>query len=230
MEQAVASQWNTVWTAAQNGEVWEYFAAVGEANIANWRAGAKTYDPQQTQDLFRAEHLHLAQSRHFQARLDNLAVARAQAQGIFELTIKTVSELNLQLTKLLAFANGAVVLGTLAFIGNEHSASVQNELIPVVILCSVGFLLTLLASHIALLRSRRIITLLGELTALRLSDAARSERHSEIQRRGRTTAWTVQPLYYISAACLGLAMVFGVSALRTPPDQIAPSISDVLVE
>lgn len=231
MRQAIAAQWQLIWKAQAEGGVWEYPLDVANATMANFRATQAGYTPPQLADLSATEHFHAAQSRHFAAHLDGLNASRVRIQWALESTYTAVLKVSEHLVRSLTIANGAVVLGTLAFIGNVRSPELQNSLLPVLGLCGSGFLLALGGGHASVLTSRRTIALLGDLTAPRISEAVRTAMAGKLKIQARRTLRVVQPFYYLSALCLVAALCLGVVALRVSPESSPPSpASDVLVE
>lgn len=229
MEQVMAAQWDRIWNAQRTGEVWEFFKNSADAMLDKFRAGAPNFTPEQTADLEAAERLHAAHSAHLTSHLDHLKMIRSYCQWAFEAIFKGSLDVGQHVLRSLTLSNGAVVLGTIAFIGNVHSPELQSALIPVLVLCGAGFLLSLAGGHALVWRAGKVMPVLVELTVPRMSEISLKQKNETLQSHVRKIRWIVQPFFYLSAACLIAALWVGVQALRADGDMKGP-FPDVLVE
>jgi len=116
----------------------------------------------------------------------------------------------------LTYANGAVALATLGYMGREGAGPTSPGMIAVLILSSVGFLLTLLSGHIATLKAAPFIKLLAELAGPSLADDVRAKKIGEIPKVGWKATALPRYLSYGATACLVLSLIVGAITLAHP--------------
>ena len=206
--------WNEAWKAYNKGEVSEFYIRMADADLARFAASSPLQDAAAQADLNDATSYHIAQSKHFEAEQANVEYFRTTIGSLRD----TLMEQNFSLAQFtyrsLSLANGAIVLATLAFLGNKAQGPIPDGIIFVIILGSVGFLLTLLAAHLGVLLITRPVRLLTESTVPRLAPQVRKDKMAVFQRSLR---WLRVSMFvnYAAFGCLAGAIVVGTSGLVT---------------
>jgi len=210
----INSLWKLAWKAYREGDVHEYFVALAESELANFRNKLSHTDTA-IADLAEAENIHLAQSRHFAVHIEKMENERLSVVASKDYLIRETTSLAQYTYRSLGLAHGAIALGVLGFIGQSEK-EISTSLISVLILCSLGFFLTLLSGHVSTLLFVRPLKYLAELSAPRISESSRNEKRTLLAKSLKPMTWIPRILSYLSALCLVAALILGAYALRTP--------------
>jgi hypothetical protein len=203
---------------------------------SEFSAFAASVTPENLNDFELAKIAHIYQGRHFADTLDMRKFFRDRFQWALENTYKQLIIFNQHTVRSLTLANGAVVLATLAYIGNVARGGIPRGLIWVIGLCAFGFLLTLFGSHLVVVLSMKLVSTLNMLMSPRMPDKDIFSGNDVLQKRARLMLYCTQPFFYLSAICLVAALIIGVKTLVVEQANVASVQSvegpfeDILVE
>ena len=203
--------WDQVWKSFSEGGVYEPHIAIAEAELSGCRSNLLSNDPAALADLQKAETLNLFQNKHFAAHLDKIESLKQFTSAAFKQTQEQASKFNEHAVKSLTLANGGVVIATLAYV--QAKDVFPPGFLWVIGLCSFGYLLTILGSYLVVVMSGKLFATLLSLQMPRMSDEDRLSKNNELIVGGRKLVLVTQPFFFLSAACLIVALIIGVNSL-----------------
>jgi hypothetical protein len=205
--------WDQAWAKLSNGEIYDYFVALAEADLAKFERDLAPNDPSALTDLTYAKSSDRAQRTHFAAVIKQRDEERQRIYGFVQVLHDQVIRQSHFVMQSLALANGSVVLATLGYIGRDGASPVSRIFIVVIGLGGVGFLLTLLMAHVGVMRSRRPLKDLAELAAPRISEERAKVLGQGVLQYGNQSLRISSIIGYAAALCLILALATGTVGL-----------------
>jgi hypothetical protein len=212
----IESIWDNAWKALGEGKPYQFFLAQAAAELAKFRDQIPAGDLAALSDFSRSEISDRSNRTHFDAHESRLDSERRLFASLRDFTMQNVQKAGFFVFQTLTYANGAVALATLGYMGRDGAGSVSFGMILVLILSSVGFLLTLLAGHVATLKSTPFIKLLAELATSSLADDVRAKKIGEIPGASREATLLPRNLCYAATGCLVLSLIIGAITLAHP--------------
>ena len=213
--------WEEIWKTQEDGGVFEHLVAAAEASIANFAACISVGNQAAALDLQRAKNWHLIQSQHFAVHRANLQTYREQIADTSRRVHEQTSAFDQHVVRSLTLANGAIVIAALAYI--QTKSTIPDGMIAVIVLCSVGYLLTLLGSYFVVVLSSPISDCLLDLQNIRLADTIRKKKDADLRRASKYMIWMSHPIFFASAICLAAALYIGIQSLRHERPPVPPS-------
>ena len=212
IESYASAMWDSVWENVAEGHAPDAFIMALENSLLRDRTRINSDNPPDVHDLERAENAHLFQKAGYFRHIQQREHHAAQCRQLFELSMHGVQNLNLHLYKSLLLAHGAAALASLAYLGNKHSLT-DDYLIPaVILLCSLGFLFSLLGSRLGISANLKVQLALIPVTSTHAPEAKIEETKNElakIQKYRFKYEWPT----WISVLLLIFAMIIGTIAL-----------------
>lgn len=228
-ETRIQGLWNDAWKAFDDGGVYEPLIAIAESELARFGANLPPGDAVAIADFERAQNVHLFQSRYFAAHSQKVESFREQTKWGVQQVYDQTDKFNQHAIRSLTLANGGVVIATLAYVQSKGDLSVN--FIFVIGLCAIGYLLTILGSHVGVVLSNPVLQVMIELLVPRLSASERSKKLQILQNRSKVLMWSTRPIFYLSATCLIAALVIGVATLASERRiRPAPIVASALVK
>jgi len=203
--------WTSVWQTEQDGGVFEPLVAIAESELASFATAIPAGNQAVALDLQLAQNWHLFQSRHFAARLAALETYRAQIQDVSHQVYDQMAKFNEHAVRSLTLAHGGIVIAALAYI--QAKETVPFGMVKVISLCSFGYLLTILGSHLVVALSGPVTNALMVLRTPRISEAVRTTNVHSLNKATKRMTWISRPVFYLSAICLIAALFIGISSL-----------------
>lgn len=213
LETRVAALWVDCLNAYDNATPHAHFASQAAAEILAFRNALQPGNQASANDLYFAEAEDRFKRESLAAHAANLEGFRSQMRSMLDFTLKQVATFNQFAFQSLSLANGAIVLATLGYIGREGAGPPERGLLVVILLCALGFLLTLLSAHIGTLLSTKSIQLYSELAQPTLPVAGRIEKLKRVPDAAKLLTRWPRFLSYVAAGCLVVALAIGTITL-----------------
>jgi len=212
LEQRIYDLWENARAALEEGKPYGHFIAQADAEILIAKQNLRPGEPVTLANVVRAE----AASRVFREILASDASKienyRSRIMVISDRLAKDLSDTNRFLFQTLILAHGAIVLATLAYLGQSSSKTIQ-QITSVIAICGIGFFLALLSGHIAILTASSPLKKLAELSEPFLSSKDRKEKAENLPSVLRRFVWPPRILSYLSTICLAAALIVGYLSL-----------------
>lgn len=212
-ETRIAFLWHEAWNRLSEGQIHQFFPAQAAAELAVFRSQLAPDDVAGRADLTASDILDRSNRESMAAHEARLANYRATMASLLDFAMNNVSKAGLFVAQALTYANGAVALATLGYIGRDAAGPPSGGMIAVLVFSSVGFLLMLLSGHVATLTAQPFLKLLAELSAPLISDKDRQQKAAEFPTAVKKATLPTRCISYLSVACLIVALIVGTCSL-----------------
>lgn len=208
LEEYVSETWNAAEKSLEHGRPAEALIEAIETSLRRQRGKVKQEDIEKHLDLDAAENLHIFRKIRYQ---QDVAIKRQRSEHMrwmVDEISQHIQNLNLHLFKSVTLAHGAGVVASVAYLGQGHSRSLAFPI--VIVICSIGFLMSLLSARISIYVNMRLQALTLSMSNTYLAETERQKAGNQIlhlNAKGWKYEWATAVSILLLIAAVGIGLI-----------------------